>query len=430
MKLKKLFYFISFVCLTLLLAHFGKEHHRQFPLGDWRSELWADNAGYYIYLPATFIYNFDASKIPETYIKNSGLGFWPDSAGKIFTRYTYGVALAEAPFFLVNHLNQKIRGSSTDGFSETYNRCIDDAAAFYACLGIFTLILFLKKYYGTRAGILATITLFFGTGLYYYTIISPGMAHIYTFGLFGLYLLIAQKFISDPSQGKLISLFILTSIMILVRPTNALFASILFFIEINSWKEFITRLRLIFTVKNTLVLILILSVFMFPQCLYWHYISGKYIYYSYQEATFTNLFNPKIVEVLFSASNSLLFYGPVNIFILSSVLMYFNNPGWQNKMPLILLSIMIYLTASWFTWNFGCSYGARNLTEWLIIAAIPWAAFWKKLFQENDTVKIYFIALILVCVCWNLTLIRNFPGCWKGKGDWDYTHYYNLFYFY
>ena len=56
--------------------------------------------GYYVYLPATFIYGgFTKEAVRDTnYIRP-----WPGT-DKIYTKYTSGVAVLEAPFFALAHL--------------------------------------------------------------------------------------------------------------------------------------------------------------------------------------------------------------------------------------------------------------------------------------------------------------------------------------
>jgi len=60
---------------------------------------WSDMEGYYIYLPATFIYGgFDQVKVADKeYLKP-----FSETNPKIYTKYTCGVALMEAPFFCLH----------------------------------------------------------------------------------------------------------------------------------------------------------------------------------------------------------------------------------------------------------------------------------------------------------------------------------------
>ena len=63
--------------------------------GNPQSVIWSDAEGYYMYLPALLIIG-DFHKIPERSV-------WPqrNEKGEMMIKYTCGVALFEAPFFLV-----------------------------------------------------------------------------------------------------------------------------------------------------------------------------------------------------------------------------------------------------------------------------------------------------------------------------------------
>ncbi|MBN1199017.1 MAG: hypothetical protein JXA23_06675, partial [Bacteroidales bacterium] len=55
-------FFIGILLISLFLSF---QIHRDREFFTWKSELWADRAGYYIYLPAVFLYRFDVTKAPE-----------------------------------------------------------------------------------------------------------------------------------------------------------------------------------------------------------------------------------------------------------------------------------------------------------------------------------------------------------------------------
>lgn len=77
--------------------------------------LWSDAEGYYLYLPALFIYG-GFEKVPvRTEVQ------FPKYPGtdKHFTKYTYGVALMQAPFFAAAHAIAKA-GGKADGYSSFY----------------------------------------------------------------------------------------------------------------------------------------------------------------------------------------------------------------------------------------------------------------------------------------------------------------------
>ena len=206
--------------------------HSHSGLYNYHSEICADKAGYYIYSPTAFIYHFDASLIPDSIVEKTGNGFQIDKINnKILTKYTYGVALLQAPFFLAAHILAKPMGYEPTGFSGIYQKMVNVASVFYFIIGLFFLFKVLKKYYSINVSILSLSFIAIGTNLFYYTINESGMSHIYSFSLFSILLFLIPSF--DPLKtNRIISGIIggaLISLIILIRPTNILFIGAAFF---------------------------------------------------------------------------------------------------------------------------------------------------------------------------------------------------------
>ena len=106
MNKKEIGFFLTLLVVSLFLTfkiHHGKGQY------NFRSEIWADRAGYYIYLPALFIYHFDAKNCPEKIDERTGYGFVIDQKNNtINTKYNYGVAALVSPFFLVAYVMSPI----------------------------------------------------------------------------------------------------------------------------------------------------------------------------------------------------------------------------------------------------------------------------------------------------------------------------------
>jgi hypothetical protein len=68
----------SFVIRILILGVFiflTLNRHSRTGVFTYQSEIWADKAGYYVYLPSLFIYGFDASSFPDSIDVKTGDGF-------------------------------------------------------------------------------------------------------------------------------------------------------------------------------------------------------------------------------------------------------------------------------------------------------------------------------------------------------------------
>ena len=136
----KLKIFLLFLLVYALFSFISLNRHSKSKIYTYHSELWADKAGYNVYLPALFIYDFDAAKFPDSLDYKVGNGFILDtSTKKIITKYPYGVSLLQSPFWLIAHGLSE----NKDGYSLPYQKAIDFAGCFYLTLGLFFLFFIL-----------------------------------------------------------------------------------------------------------------------------------------------------------------------------------------------------------------------------------------------------------------------------------------------
>ena len=223
---------ITILCLLatfLLLESF--QRHAGGRSANWEKEIYADKSGYYVYLPALFIYHFDPQKFPQGIVEKTGNGFAFEN-GKIKSKYSYGVSLLLAPFFITTHLIAKVFDLSPDGFSTIYEKMINVAAVFYLIIGLIFLFRFLKYYFKEKIIIIGLMFLLFGTNLLYYSVDETGMSQVYSFALFSILLYNFKKFTLDPDKKKQYRYFIIasvsTALILLVRNINAVFLPFVF----------------------------------------------------------------------------------------------------------------------------------------------------------------------------------------------------------
>ncbi|MFC2111294.1 hypothetical protein ACFLQ5_02460, partial [Bacteroidota bacterium] len=107
---------------------------------------------------------------------------------KLITKYPYGVALLQLPFFIAAHYLSQPLGYDNNGFSIIYHKAIDIASVFYFLLSLLLMSSFLRNYFKQSFVILILFLMFSGTNLYYYSIVETGMSHIYSFFAFALFL--------------------------------------------------------------------------------------------------------------------------------------------------------------------------------------------------------------------------------------------------
>jgi len=177
----------------------------RFGFYNYHDELWADKAGYHVFLPATFIYHWDARLFPVDIEARTGGGFELDEwRNGINTKYPPGVALMRLPFFLAAHAWAKISGVRADGFSAPYHAASIFAGVFYAVTGLWIFWRFLLYYFRKDVAWIGISGLLTGTNLWYYVVEEPGLSHVYSFFLVALLLWELKRFSLSEQMRHLI----------------------------------------------------------------------------------------------------------------------------------------------------------------------------------------------------------------------------------
>ena len=418
------FFYILF-CISLALTWFF--HKDAIRFND-RNELWSDRAGYYIYLPATWFYHFDARRMPADLDIKTGGGFSLDTLNnKIDTKYTYGVALLESPFFIAAGIVSRIFGYDSEfGFSMIYMRMLSLAAVVYLMLGLWFLKKILDYYFRSLVSFFVITMIFLGTNLFYYSIIDGMMSHVYSFFLFSLFLFALKRFLVSASYPYFMLLSAVLSLAVLIRPTNVILGLLFFTWDGAGPGEWLKRIRQFLKPQYFLCFLAILLILFLPQLIYWKYLTGNWIHFSYRDEGFTNWQHPMVAQVLFSPVNGLITYTPlVLIFLvgLSMMILRRNLNGWLIAAVFVIVTL---ICASWKMWYFGCSFGQRSFIEYYAMLAVPFGYFTTWVFRlRRMLVSSTILFMVFLFGYFNLRYtvsLYRVERCYYGS-TWDWDHY-------
>jgi len=382
--------------------------------------IWTDMEGYYVYLPATFIYGgFKKEAVRDTnYIKA-----WPGT-DKIYTKYTSGVAILEAPFFFAAHILSYPLGYPSDGHSLIYCYFLMFAAIFYMLAGMYLLWRSIQAYYSNTAALVSLASLFLGTNMYYYTMFQPSMSHIYSFFIFAAVIYLTDKIIAprEKNSSRYFLLFGLSAgIMVLIRPTSA----IVLLYPLYRWSKQ-TDEKWAYIQKNALNLLIMavaaIAVWI-PQLIYWKSVTDHWFMWSYGDETFKYWKEPKLFRVLFDAWNGWLLYSPIAIIPLVGLVLGRHSNRHSERIIMLILALATYLFASWWAWWFGGAFGHRCYVEYYALLAMPFAAAAERAFKSTWS-KVVFIALCLLLIYYNLGLTYHYQAPWDGP-NWTYDSVWN-----
>ena len=424
----EIIYWVGKACLVGILLFLTFNRHSKSGYFNYHSEIWADKAGYYVYLPAAIKFNFNPNHFPDSIDSKTGNGFVLDYTNKkVRTKYTYGVSLMQLPFFCVAESLAESLGFKANGFSPIYHWSINIASVFYLILGLILLTRFLKVRFNNRVAIWVSISIFLGTNLYYYSIDETGMSHIYSFSLFCCFLYFLQKthYLSTQNLWKNMLFGCIVGLIILIRPTNVIFLFSYFFLDTKSRSTLMERVKTLFHYKIFLPILLGAIIIIFPQLLYWKSIDGSFINYSYENEGF-NWASPALLQTWFSPKNGLFLYTPFYFLILFSSINMVIKSARNGLFILILFFVISYVFSSWWDWKFGCAFGARSYVEYLALFSIPVAHIFNHILQLNKKKVIGFGLIVLVFIIFNLKMIYSYDGCFYGEQTWDWNTYFEL----
>lgn len=346
-----------------------------------------DSNQYYSYLVALGIHGDLDFKFPNGYWLHKG------PTGKMVQKMSVGVAIMEAPFFIVGHQIAKIFKYKTDGYSAPYSYSIAFGIILYVLIGLNWLRLSLLRFFSEYVTAITLIGVFLGTNLFYYTVSYGTMSHSFLFMLLSGIIYSTIKW-HENYQNKYLWLGLFgCGLATAIRPTQGLMLLIPVLYGVYNWSTLKTKINTIRSLNFKLIIAaFVFLIPIFPQLLYWKLYAGSWFYFSYHDEGF--FFNdPKIVEMLFSYRKGWLVYTPIMILAIIGMLFFRIKQLTFGFWTLTLLGI--YLMSSWWCWWYGGSYGMRAMIDFYPLFAFGLAGFAKQ-FEKSLTGKCLSIFILLI----------------------------------
>lgn len=369
-----------------------------------------DGLGYYQWLPSAFITgNFDWM-------------FWCKKigAGKAMSMYSLGVSVLELPFFLVSQLLTWSLGYPDTGFSPPNAVLMMASTATYAGAGAVISFKLARRFSNTPAALLAVVSIYAGTNLFYYATREPLMSHVYSYFLIALFCWCSLRIIEGPRKIH-VTLFLFSgALLVLVRQLNAVV--ILF----PLWMSWTSKSGLKGAWGNlmrhpaALAIGLVIGLLpWFLQGLYWYHLTGHWYVnpYAYVGETFEW---GKAVPgmVLFSPRNGWFVYSPILLLAIGALLV----GAWRNMRAarpiLLILVITVLVYSAWWCWWLGGAYGFRGMVDYYALLAIPFAWFFYWALQRSWPMKVFIALLLWALVRLNFGMMEHWDFdvyCVEGK---------------
>ncbi len=398
---------------------------------NWEDILEADARGYYAYLPAVFIYhdlNFgffeeiELKKYPRPHLFYD---YRNEHKGKHINKYFCGTAIAELPFFALGHLITTMSGEESDGYTRFYFICINFGALVYLLLAFVYLIRILR-YYKINENVIAFLipVYIFGTNLFLYSVLDPGMSHVYSLFFFSVFIYKAILFFENPSKSALYILALLLGIIILIRPSNAMILLSLPFLA-GTYPRF--KSALLYAIRSPLTLfvsILIVCAVVFIQLVFYKMATGDFIVYAYTKERFY-FDQPNILNILFSYRKGLFLYTPLLFISLAAYYHLFRQNRFAAVSHFLFLSVVTYILSCWWMWWYGGGFSGRVFIEYFPFFIILTGVLINNIRQKVPKRLLYGLIVVLVLICQiQIYQYRHYHIHWENT---DRDMYWNAF---
>ncbi|MBO2008317.1 hypothetical protein [Hymenobacter negativus] len=370
-----------------------------------------DVFGYYLYLPAKFIYHdlaglsFVPAIIDQYQLTNRGnpahpLGNFEVSRARTepdryVIKYTMGLAILYFPFFETAHLyTTNFSHYSPDGYSPPYQIAAYLAGLVYALVGLLVLRRFLRYYFSDGLTAALLIIAYCGTNYLCYSSFRGLYSHNFLFALHATTLLLTHLWVQQPRQRYALGLSVSIGLAILIRPTEIIIGLVPLLLGVASLAGLRTRLQLLWQQRGQLLLFGFgVGLIWLPQLLYWHHMSGHWFYDSYPGESF-NFKHPKLKSGIYSFNNGWLTYTPVMGLSLIGIAVLW----WRRRDTFWLmcsyLALHLWISFSWWCWWYMDSFGSRAMVQTYPLLCLPLGYLLREMFQQGRVITMVTAVLL------------------------------------
>lgn len=390
-----------------------------------------DASGYYLYLPAVFIHHdLRELNFRDQLINDYGptpqfdQAFRHPGSGNFVMKYPAGLALQELPFFLAAHALAKPLGYPADGFSPPYQWAIKLGGLLVSVLSLWLVRRALLPRFGECPTALTLVFLVLGTNyLAYSGAGQAGMTHCWLFGWYAVLLLLTPAFYARPTWARALGIGAVVGIMVLTRPTEILAVLLPLLWGLKPTLAAVRERIGFWHQRWSLLLGAVMAggVLVSIQLFYWHYASGDWIVYSYQDQGFSWL-KPHLWDGIFSFRSGWLMYSP----LLLTALVGFGPLRQQAPdafwAMLVYTVLFIYVTFAWDEWTYGGALGQRAMIQSYAVLAWPMAGALKWLGARPRWALAYAPLAVLGCAYGYWLTQMAQPGGLLVAGDMNRTY--------
>lgn len=404
---------ISYLLSLLLLCYASFFFYPKWQQHATEATISWDVSGYYWYLPALFIYDdvkhisFKDSILQKYQPTNSELqqAMQVDN-GNYVMKYSSGMAIMYLPFFTVAHVLAAPLGYSQDGFSLPYQFAIQFGGLLISLLGLWYLRNLLLLFYSDKVTAITLFLLTCGTNYLNYAAIDSGMSHTWLFTIYVFLMLNTHYFYKTFKMKYAVRIGLLIGLATLTRPTEIIscFIPLLWGMEGFGFDYFKRQFGVILQHFNKLLIAAIAAAIVTGiQLVYWKYVSGHWLVYSYGDQGFY-WSRPNVLLYSFNYRCGWLTYCPMMLLAIAGIIPFLKS-GKNVVAILIFISLNYYIVSAWEIWW----YGGRAMVQSYAVFAFPLAAL---IHYSLGRRRVFIIVSALSCVFvyFNVWIVAQYHG--------------------
>ncbi|HRG58102.1 MAG TPA: hypothetical protein PK323_04045 [Bacteroidia bacterium] len=353
--------FTAFV--LLMLKYIFPEHH----LLSW------DVFGYYLYLPAKFIYH-DPYLIQQDWLNHIVAEYestatlyqinqFPET-GNWIIKYSMGMSFLFAPFFFIAHYLAPIFGYKQDGFSAIYGVVIEIGLFLFSIIGLNYLMKVLFHYFESKIAIISFLLIVFASNYVQLTIQYSLLTHVPLFAMYAMLIYYSIKWNQYFLWKHFFYITIISGVITLIRPNEIVCVLIPILWSINDAEIRYKKWTFIWSSipKLSMGVCMFLMPF-FIQMLYWKNGTGQWLYYSYQNpGEGFDFFAPYTYQFLFSFRKGWFVYTPIALIAVLSLYQVYLKQRSIFLGLIVPIILSVYIISSWSCWWYaGGSYSQRAI---------------------------------------------------------------------
>lgn len=341
----------------------------------------SDGSNYFAYLRSAV---FDRDLDFHNEFSHFDKAFWDTYkpketvTGHLTNLFSVGPAILWAPFYLLAHLFVLIAnlcgaGIIPNGFSKPYLLAVNVASLFYSFFGMYLIYQLSREYCRRWAALTATIALWLGSFITYYTVYQPYMSHAASFFSATLFIYYWHRTRPARSLRQWMLLGLAAGLMMLARWQNGL---IMIFPAVESLVLYASSIKkrdwsaVLPLLHKNIVFLVFTAIGFLPQMIAWKIIYDSFLLVP-QGTGFFRWSEPFLSGVLFSSRHGLYSWTPV---------LYPATIGWlaafwkRDRLfavsGLAAFLVMTYMNSVISDWWAGWGFGMRRFDGFILLFAL------------------------------------------------------------